>query len=101
MVDDDSMGPGLQLIGARFLNFLLEKLSREFKLCQMSIFKEIQMAIFRSGAPARFQARVGKDFWRKFGAKRRKFFLNLPTLVFSLPTLDLIAWVGKDPPAGT
>jgi len=28
----------------------------------------------RAGAPARFQARVGKDFWRKFGAKRRNFF---------------------------
>jgi len=50
-------------------------------------------------APARFQARVGKDFWRKFGAKRRK--KSLPTLIFSLPTLDLIAWVGKDPPAIT
>ena len=28
----------------------------------------------KPGAPARFQARVGKDFWRKFGAKRRNFF---------------------------
>ena len=28
MVGGDSMGPGLQLIRARFLNFLLEKLSR-------------------------------------------------------------------------
>ena len=25
-------------------------------------------------------------------------FLSLPSLVFSLPTLDLIKWVGKDPP---
>jgi len=32
MVDGDSMGPGLQLFGAWFLNFLLEKLSWEFKL---------------------------------------------------------------------
>jgi len=39
-----------------------------------------------AGAPARFQARVGKDFC-------------LFALVFGLPTLDLIAWVGKDPPA--
>jgi len=54
-----------------------------------------------SGAPARFQARVGKDFWRKFGQSAENFFLNLPTLVFSLPILDLTAWVGKDPPAGT
>jgi len=28
-------------------------------------------------------------------------FLSLSTLVFSLPTLDLITWVGKDPPAIT
>jgi len=46
-VDGDSMGPGLQLVRARFLNFLLGKLSREFKLRPMSIFHEIQMAIFR------------------------------------------------------
>jgi len=41
------MGPGLQLVGARFLNFHLGKLSREFKLCPISIFDDIQMAIFR------------------------------------------------------
>ena len=45
MVDIDSMGPGLQLVGARFSNFLLGKLSRESKLRGMSIFHEIQMAI--------------------------------------------------------
>ena len=32
MVGGHSMGPGLQLFGAQFLNFLLGKLSREFKL---------------------------------------------------------------------
>ena len=47
MVGDDSTGPGLQLVGARFLNFHLGKLSREFKLRPISIFDEIQMAIFR------------------------------------------------------
>jgi len=47
MVDGHRMGPGLQLIGARFLNFFLGKLSREFKLRPMSIFHEIQTAIFR------------------------------------------------------
>jgi len=47
MADDHSMGHGLQLVGARFLNFLLGKLSREFKLRPMSIFHEIQTAIFR------------------------------------------------------
>ena len=52
------------------------------------------------GAPARFQASVGKYLWRKFGAKRRKK-LRLPTHVVSLPTLDLIRWVGKNPPAIT
>jgi len=53
-----------------------------------------------AGAPARFQARVGKDFFNKIRREAPKFFI-LPTLVFSLPTLDLIAWVGKDPPAIT
>ena len=46
------------------------------------------------GAPARFHARVGKHFGGKFGGKRRQFF-SLPTLFFSLPTLDLITWVDK------
>jgi len=47
MADDHSMGHGLQLVRARFFNFLLGKLSREFKLRPMSIFHEIQTAIFR------------------------------------------------------
>jgi len=47
MVGGHSMGPGLQLVGARFLNFHLGKLSREFKLRPISIFDEIKMAIFR------------------------------------------------------
>jgi len=41
-----SMGPGLQLIVARFLNFHLGQLSQEFKLRPISIFDEIQIAIF-------------------------------------------------------
>jgi len=45
-----------------------------------------------AGAPAWIQARVGKDFLEKIRRKARKFF-------FSLPTLDLIAWVGKNPHA--
>ena len=47
MIGDDSTGPGLQLIGARFLSIHLGKLSREFKLRLISKFDEIQMAIFR------------------------------------------------------
>ena len=47
MVGDDSTGPGLQLVGAWFLNFLPGKLSREFKLRHMSIFHHIPMAVFR------------------------------------------------------
>ena len=47
MVGGHNMGPGLQLVGARFLNFLPGKLSREFKLCPMSIFHDIPMAVFR------------------------------------------------------
>jgi len=42
MVDIDSMGPGLELIGARFSNFLLEKVSLQFKLHRMSIFHDIK-----------------------------------------------------------
>ena len=46
MVDYDSMGPSLHLVRARFLNFLLSKLSRDFKLHGMSILQDFQMAIF-------------------------------------------------------
>jgi len=54
MVVGNRIVPGLQLVGARFLNFLLGKPSQEFKLCRMSIFHEIQMAIFgHAGSPAR------------------------------------------------
>jgi len=38
-------------------------------------------------------------FWRKFGVRCRIFFSSLYTLVFCLPTLDLIKWVDKDRPA--
>ena len=37
MVGGHSMGPGLQLVGAQFLNFLLGKLSQEFKLRRVHI----------------------------------------------------------------
>ena len=46
MVDIDSMGPGLQLLGGQFSNFLLGKVSLEFKLHGMSIFRDIQMATY-------------------------------------------------------
>jgi len=46
-VDGDSMGPDLQLVGARCSNFHLGKLSQEFRLCGMSILHEIQMAILQ------------------------------------------------------
>jgi len=39
-------GPGLQLVVARFSNFLLGKVSLEFKLHGMSIFHDIQMATY-------------------------------------------------------
>jgi len=38
MVDVDSMGPDLQLVGARCSNFLPGKVSLDFKLHGMSIF---------------------------------------------------------------
>jgi len=40
MIDYDNMAPNLQLVSTRFLNFLLRKLSREFKLHCMSILQE-------------------------------------------------------------
>jgi len=43
IVGSDSMGPDLQLVRARFSNFFLRMLPREFKLRGMSIFHEIQM----------------------------------------------------------
>ena len=46
MVNVDSMGPALQRIGARFSNFLLGKVSLQFKLHGMSIFHDIQMATY-------------------------------------------------------
>ena len=46
MVDVDSMGPDLQLVGARFSNFLLVKVSLQFKLHGMSIFHDIQIATY-------------------------------------------------------
>ena len=46
MVSGHSMGSGLQVVRAQFFNFLLGKQSREFKLRRLSIFHEIQMAVF-------------------------------------------------------
>jgi len=48
MVDIDSMGLALQLVGGRFSNFLLGKVSLQFKLHGMSIFYDIQMATYFS-----------------------------------------------------
>jgi len=45
-VDIDSMGPGLQHLRGQFSNFLLRKVSLEFKLHGMSIFHDIQMATY-------------------------------------------------------
>jgi len=46
MAEFDSMGPVLQPIGARFSNFVLRKVSLQFKLHGMSIFHDIQMATY-------------------------------------------------------
>jgi len=45
-VNVDSMGPGLQQVGAPFSNFLPGKLSLQFQLRSVSIFHVIQTAIF-------------------------------------------------------
>ena len=49
-VDIDSMGPDVQLLGGHFSNFLLGKVSLEFKLHGMSIFHDIQMATYFGSA---------------------------------------------------
>jgi len=46
MVDIDSMGPDLQPVEARFSNFILGKVSLQFRLHGMSIFHDIQMATY-------------------------------------------------------
>jgi len=46
MVDYDIMGPSLQRVRAQFLNFLLIKLSHDFKLHRVSIVQDFQRAIF-------------------------------------------------------
>jgi len=46
MVDYDNIELSLQLVGARLLNFLLSKKSRDFKLRGMSILQDFQRAIF-------------------------------------------------------
>jgi len=46
MVDYDSTGPSLERVRARFLNFFLTKLSRDFKLRGMSILRELQRALY-------------------------------------------------------
>jgi len=46
MVDVNSMWPSLQRVGGRFSNFLLGKVSLEFKLHGMLIFHDIQMATY-------------------------------------------------------
>jgi len=43
----------------------------------------------------------GQRFLEKNSAQSAEKFFSLPTLVISLPTLDFIAWVGKDPLAIT
>jgi len=48
MVVHDRMGPSLQLIGARFFNFLPRNLSPDFRLRGMSIFHEFQGPYFRT-----------------------------------------------------
>jgi len=46
MVDYDNMGPSLQFVGARFLNFILSKLSHDFRLNGMSVLWDFQRAMF-------------------------------------------------------
>jgi len=47
MVNYNSMGPSLQLVRARFFNFLLSKLSSDFKLRGMSTLQDFKGPYFR------------------------------------------------------
>jgi len=58
MVDIDSMGPDLQLVGDQFSNFLLGKVSLEFKLHGTSILHDIQIATY-FGTGWRYSHMVG------------------------------------------
>ena len=51
----------------------------------------LQSDAFYIGAPARFQARVGKHLFDKIRREAPKKIFRLPTLVFSLPTLPYVA----------
>ena len=53
------------------------------KICARSIYAVLKLV--KAGAPAGFQARVGKI--RRKAPKKK---LRLPTLVFSLPTLPYV-----------
>ena len=57
MVDGDSMGSGLQLVGARFTNFLLGKLSQEFKFAECRYFTKFKWPYF--GSASRYSQMVG------------------------------------------
>jgi len=73
-------------------------LGRWYTGCPAKIRNPHINVLYISGAPARFQARVRKHFGENSAQSAEKIF-DLPTLVFSLPTLDLTTRVGKDPPA--
>jgi len=60
MDDYDNMGPILQHVGARFLNFRLSQLSHDFKLRGMSILQDFQRAIYPYCL--RLESR-GRVFW--------------------------------------
>ena len=55
------------------------------------VFHKPWMLLVGSGAPARFQARVGKHMFDKIRREAPKKFFRLPTLAFSLPTLPYVA----------
>ena len=73
IVDHDSTGPILQLVGARFSNFILRKLSREFKLRGTSILHEFQMTIFPYSRRllSHGLARVLMSAWPDSGSRSR------------------------------
>ena len=64
MVDHNSMGRSLQLVGAQCLNYLLGKLSRDFKLCGMSILQNFQrLRVLWSGMLVVLPVSVSETQW--------------------------------------
>jgi len=75
-----------------------------YRVCVSSTFPllltPLTIASYSRGAGT-VSGQGGQRFLEKIRREAPKNFFSLPTLVFILPTLDLISWVGKNPPTIT